>query len=222
MLSLLTARFSYVTFPLLLCNLLCVHVLLFHSISAHNYHLISQILQIVNLIFDFFPVDFFVYHRDERIIVKINPTHSQEKELVGQLRQIYSNLDLCRQDINRIVESFHDRIVSVFTLPCFFSCSPSVLPYYLFFLYEEWKYLIFKDIIYQRKARDFKLDNYFPDSISNSSIRLFPHFGRHCGIIWYWMWILRTPRSVTIPDYNAQTLPPDWMPGTLAPPSTPL
>ncbi|KAL5250504.1 hypothetical protein ACHWQZ_G016293 [Mnemiopsis leidyi] len=36
---------------------------------------------------------------------------SKERELVGQLRQIYSNLDLCRQDINRIVESFHDRIV---------------------------------------------------------------------------------------------------------------
>lgn len=34
-----------------------------------------------------------------------------EKELIGQLRQIYSNLDMCRQDINRTVESFHDRMV---------------------------------------------------------------------------------------------------------------
>ena len=35
----------------------------------------------------------------------------QERELISQLRQIYSNLDMCRQDINRIVENFHDRIV---------------------------------------------------------------------------------------------------------------
>eukprot|EP00116_Pleurobrachia_bachei_P013037 sb/3473299/ len=37
--------------------------------------------------------------------------HLQERELISQLRQIYSNLDMCRQDINRIVENFHDRIV---------------------------------------------------------------------------------------------------------------